>query len=184
MPLKNGNDAGSGKNAEPAFLVIGKLRRAHGVSGEIALEVYSRIPELLSVDRTVFIGETYQPFTIQSTRPKGKLLLLKFFKINDRTKASGLTNQLVYTMSDHLPGLPEGEFFFHELIGLDVFDTEDHYLGVLPEILETGANDVYLIRDQAGGEVLIAAVDENILEIDLERGRMTVAVIHWYGEGD
>ena len=112
MPLKNGNDAGSGKNAEPAFLVIGKLRRAHGVSGEIALEVYSRIPELLSVDRTVFIGETYQPFTIQSTRPKGKLLLLKFFKINDRTKASGLTNQLVYTRSDHLPGLPEGEFFF------------------------------------------------------------------------
>jgi 16S rRNA processing protein RimM len=95
-----------------------------------------------------------------------------------------LTNQLVYTRSDHLPGLPEGEFFFHELIGLDVFDTEDHYLGVLTEILETGANDVYLIRDQAGGEVLIAAVDENILEIDLERGRMTVAVIHWYGEGD
>jgi 16S rRNA processing protein RimM len=184
MPLKIGNDAGSGRNAEPAFLVLGKLRRAHGVLGEIALEVYSRIPELLSVDRTVFIGETYQPFTIQSTRPKGKLLLLKFFKIDDRTKASGLTNQLVYTRSDHLPRLPEGEFFFHELIGLDVYDTDDNYLGVLTEILETGANDVYLVRDHTGVEVLIAAVEENILEIDLEQRRMTVAIIHWYGEGD
>jgi 16S rRNA processing protein RimM len=184
MPLRIGNDAGSRSNAEPAFLVLGKLRRAHGVSGEIALEVYTRMPELLSVDQVVYVGETYQPFTIQSTRPKGELLLLKFLEVKDRTEASDLTNLLVYTQSEQLPVLPEDEFYLHELIGLDVFDTDDHYLGVLTEIIETGANDVYLVRDAAGDEVLIAAIEERILEIDLDQGRMIVSTIQWYGEGD
>ncbi|NLN69259.1 MAG: 16S rRNA processing protein RimM [Chloroflexi bacterium] len=183
MPLRFGNDAGSDRNAEPAFLVLGKLRRAHGISGELTLEVYTRMPELLDAGQVIFIGETYQAFTIQSTRPKGKLLLLKFAEIKDRTEASALTNQLVYTKSEHLPSLPEDDFYLHELIGLDVFDTDDNHLGVLTEILETGANDVYLVRDSAGVEVLIAAVEEQILEIDLEQGRMTVLIIPWYGEG-
>lgn len=184
MPLRIGNDAGSRNTAEPAFLVLGKLRRAHGVLGEVALEVYTRMPELLAAERVVYIGETYQPYTIRSTRAKGDLLLLKFVEIDDRTEASQLTNLLVYTQSRQLPPLPEGDFYLHELIGLDVFDTDENYLGELTEILETGANDVYLVRDEAGNEVLIAAIEERILEIDLDKGRMIVSTIQWYGEGD
>jgi 16S rRNA processing protein RimM len=154
------------------------------VLGEVALEVYTRMPELLAAERVVYIGETYQPYTIRSTRAKGDLLLLKFVEIDDRTEASQLTNLLVYTQSRQLPPLPEGDFYLHELIGLDVFDTDENYLGELTEILETGANDVYLVRDEAGNEVLIAAIEERILEIDLDKGRMIVSTIQWYGEGD
>jgi 16S rRNA processing protein RimM len=184
MPLSIGNDAGSRKKAEPAFLALGKLRRAHGVLGEIAMEVYTRMPELLAANCVVYIGESYQPYTVQSARPKGDLLLLKFVDVDDRTEASQLTNLLLYTQTEQLPLLPEGDYYFHELIGLDVFDTDDNYLGVLTEILETGANDVYLVRDATGNEVLIAAVEERILEIDLDESRMTVSTIQWYGEGD
>lgn len=184
MPLRIGNDAGSRKNVEPAFLVLGKMRRAHGVSGEIALEIYTRMPELLDVDQVVFVGESHQPFTIQATRPKGELLLVKFLEVKDRTEASALTNLMVYTQSEQLPVLPDDEFYLHELIGLDVFDTDEQYLGVLTEILETGANDVYLVNDADGVEVLIAAVEERILDIDLDQGRMIVSTIQWYGEGD
>ena len=185
MSLRIGNDAGSQRNAEPAFLVLGKLRRAHGVVGEIALDVYTGMPELLDVNRVVFVGENHQPLTIQSTRPKGAaLLLIKFVEVNDRTEVSALTNLLVYTQAEQLPALPEGEFYLHELIGLEVYDTDEAYLGVLTEILETGANDVYLVKDPSGNEVLIAAVEERILEIDQDARRMIVSTIEWYGEGD
>jgi 16S rRNA processing protein RimM len=184
MPLKIGNDAGSRTNSEPAFLVLGKLRRAHGVAGEIALDVYTSMFELLEVKEVVFVGETYQPYTIQATRWKGDLLLLKFEGVNDRALVSQLTNALIYTRTDQLPKLDEDEFYLHQLIGLDVYDTDHHLLGVLTEILETGANDVYLVKDQTGAEVLIAAVDERIVDIDLEAGKMIVSKIEWYGEGD
>ena len=184
MPLKIGNGAGSRKNSEPAFLVLGKLRRAHGVMGEIALEVYTSMLELLVDREVVYIGKTYQPYTIETTRWKGDLLLLKFEGVNDRTQVSQLTNELIYTRTDKLPTLDEDEFYLHQLIGLDVYDTDDHWIGVLTEILETGANDVYLVKDHTGGEVLIAAVEERIVDIDLETGKMVVSKIEWYGEGD
>lgn len=184
MPLIIGHDAGSEDTHEPAFLVLGKLRRAHGVAGEIALEVFTRMPELLDTNAVVYIGETHQPYTIQSTRWKGDLLLLKFYDVDDRSLVSQLTNALVYTLSDQLPDLDEDEFYFHELIGLKVYESDGHYLGVLTEILETGANDVYLVKDEQGKEILIAAIEERILEIDLDAGKMTVTSIEWYGEGD
>jgi len=184
MPLKIGNGAGSRANSEPAFLVLGKLRRAHGVLGEIALEVYTSMLELLVDSEVVFVGETYQPYTIQTTRWKGNLLLLKFEGVDDRTLVSQLTNALIYTRTDQLPPLDEDEFYLHQLIGLDVYDTDDHLLGVLMEILETGANDVYLVKDHTGAEVLIPAVEERIVDIDLEAGKMVVSKIEWYGEGD
>jgi 16S rRNA processing protein RimM len=183
MPLRIGNDAGSEFVREPAFLVLGKLRRAHGIRGEIALEVFTRMPELLGVNRVVYVGDSHLPYKIENTRWKQELLILKFVGIDDRTTASELTNLLIFTHTEQLPVLPDGDYYVHELIGLEVFDTDGRHLGILTEILETGANDVYLVKDAEGGEVLIAAVEEHIVEIDLDAGKMIVSPIEWYGEG-
>ena len=184
MSHKNSHDAGSQLVSEPAFLVLGKLRRAHGVRGEIPMEVYTHMLELLSPQNTVYIGEEHHPYVIEQTRYKNDLLLLKFFSINDRTLVSTLTNKLVYVAVDQLPPLEEDEFYLHELIGLDVFQEDGLYLGVLSEILETGANDVYLVEDDEGKEILLPATEEMILEIDLEANKMVVAKMVWYNEGD
>lgn len=184
MPQNSEIESGSLHTGEPAFLVLGKLRRAHGVKGEIPLEIYTQMLELLDPEKTVLVGENYQPFTIEQTRWKNELLLIKFAEIQDRTAASELTNKLVYVESSQLPPLPEGDFYFHELIGLDVYEPDGHYLGVLVEIIETGANDVYLIRNDADEEVLIPATEEMILEIDPDQEKMIVAKMNWYGEGD
>ena len=184
MPHQRENESGSLNNSEPAFLVLGKLRRAHGVKGEIPLEIYSQMLELLVPDKTVFIGEDHQPFTIEKTRWKTDLLLIKFTEIHDRTAASELTNELVYVKTSQLPPLPAGDFYFHELIGLDVYEKDGQHLGVLMEILETGANDVYLIQNDEGEEVLIPATEEMILEIDPDQEKMIVAKMDWYGEDD
>ncbi len=177
-------DAGSQNHSEPAFLVLGKLRRAHGVMGEIPLEIYTHMLELLSPESLVYVGEEHQPYIIEAVRYKKELLLIKFFEINDRTVASTLTNELVYVAVDQLPPLTEDEYYLHELIGLDVYQVDGIYLGVLREILETGANDVYLIEDDEGKEILIPATEEMILEIDPEQGKMIVEKMVWYGEGE
>ncbi len=183
MPRKNRKNAGSKQINEPAFLVVGKLRRAHGVQGEIPMEVYTRMLALLEPENVVYVGETYQPFTIDGNRWKQDLLLLKFEEINDRETVSELTNSLVYVKSEDLPVLPDDEYYLHELIGLKVTQDDGLYLGILTEILETGANDVYLIKDDLGKEVLIPATEEMILEIDMAQETMTVAKMEWYNGG-
>lgn len=184
MPHNNENDAGSELVHEPAFLVLGKLRRAHGVLGEIAMEVYTRMLELLDPQCVVYIGEEHQPYTIEKTRWKQDLLLIKFSEVDDRTSVTTLTNELLYVRSDDLPPVSDDEYYFHDLIGLEVFNTNGDYIGVIEEILETGANDVFLVRDEAGNEVLIADVEEYILEIDLDEEKMIVSPIEWFGEGE
>jgi 16S rRNA processing protein RimM len=184
MPQNNVNESGSLFPGEPAFLVLGKLRRAHGVMGEIPLEIYTQMLELLIPGRTVFVGEDYRPLTIEKTRWKQELLLIKFCEFHDRTEVSELTNELVYVETSQLPPLQPGDFYYHELIGLQVFEPDGHYLGMLVQILETGANDVYLIQNETGEEVLIPATEEMILEIDPDKEKMIVSKMDWYGEGD
>jgi len=182
MPQHKKNNAGSQRSREPAFLVLGKLRRAHGVRGEIPLELYTQLLELLVPESIVYVGEEHQPYTIEKTRWKQDLLLLKFHEIDDRTIVSELTNELVFVKTEQLPGLPEGEFYFNELIGLDVYEDEGHYLGKLIQILETGANDVYLIQAENGEEILVPAIEGTILQIDLELEKMIISKMEWYGE--
>lgn len=183
MPQKMKPNAGSRSSSEPAFLVVGKLRRPHGVQGEIPLELFSELLELLEPEQTVYVGERHQPLVVKDSRWKQDLLLLKFHNMDDRTAVEGLTNDLVYVKTSQLPPLDEGEYYYHQLIGLDVYEEED-YLGVLTEILQTGANDVYLVTDEAGKETLIPDTDEVVLDIDVNAGIMRVAKMKWYGEGD
>jgi len=182
MPKKRGKISGSPDSGEPAFLVLGKLRRAHGVKGEIPLEVFTQMLELITPEETVFVGESHQPFTIEKTRWKNDLLLIKFREIHDRTVVSELTNELLYVKTSQLPPLPDGDFYYHELIGVEVFEADGDYLGVLVQILETGANDVYLVQNDENEEILIPATEEMILEIDPEQEKMIVARLEWYGD--
>jgi len=185
MPQTSRNeDAGSHSESEPAFLVLGKLRRAHGVKGEIPLEIHSELLDLLVPGCLVYVGKDHAPLTIEATRWKNDLLLLKFKEISDRTDASELTNKRLYVSAEQLPVLTDGDYYLHELIGLEVYEQEGRYLGTLMEILETGANDVYVVQNDAGEETLIPATEHTILEVDLNQEKMIVTRMEWYGEGD
>lgn len=148
------------------------------------MEVYTDLLELLVPGMVIYVGEDHQSLTIEDTRWKQELLLLKFAAYNDRTAVSELTNELVYVMRSQLPPLEAGAYYYHQMIGLKVYEDSGVYLGVLTEILQTGANDVYLVTDEAGEETLIPAIDEMILTIDRDAGTMTVAKMEWYGEGE
>jgi len=164
---------------EPVFLAIGRLRQAHGVSGEINMEILTDFPERLHIGEQVYLGVMHQPLRIASVRPKDKLLLLAFEGYEDRDQVRILQNEIIYTRSDQIPTLPEGQYYHHQLIGLQVVDETSKKLGTLSEILKTGANDVYVVRPDEGQELLLPAIESVILKVDLEKQEITVRQQEW-----
>ena len=86
-------------------------------------------------------------------------------------------NQILYIDEADAKELPEGEFYYHELLGLSVLDETGEPLGKVTEIMQTGANDVYVVTNEAGREILLPAIAEVILEVDLEFKEMKVHLL-------
>jgi 16S rRNA processing protein RimM len=170
------NSSGS-PDGEPVYLVVGFLRRAHGVHGEIILDLHTDFPERLQSGKKLFIGEERKPMTLSGSRPHAKGMLLKFKGIDTPEAAGQLRNQWVYVKATELPKLPEGRIYQHELFGFDVVDEGGNSLGKLVEIIETGANDVYVVRSEAGKEILLPAIPSVILEADPTQRVMRVHLL-------
>jgi 16S rRNA processing protein RimM len=169
--------AGSPGKGEPVFLVIGKLRRPHGVHGEIIMDVLTDFPERLKKNLVVFVGQDHRPETIRSLRQHGAALLVTFQNYQTPETIGVMRNELVYVRADDRPPLEEGEYYHHELLGLRVVDESERLLGTLIRILDTGANDVYVVRPQDGPEILLPAIESVILDINLEQGEIRVHLL-------
>jgi 16S rRNA processing protein RimM len=169
--------AGSPPTGEPVFLAVGKLRRPHGVHGEIIMDVLTDFPERLKAGKKMVAGTQHIPVQIRSVRGHDQALLIAFNGYDTPEQAGEFRNLILYSTTAEQPPLEEGEFYHHELIGLQVFDEQDVLLGELAEILETGANDVYVVRPEIGPEILFPAIDEVILEVNLKKKLMRVHVL-------
>lgn len=157
------------------YLIIGQIVGVHGVRGEVRVSIETDDPERFAILRRVYLGDERRRFRVQGTRLHKGQALVKLVGVNDRDAADTLRGQWVYVaMEDALP-LAEGEYYQHQIMGLLVVTDAGEELGRVAEILETGANDVYVVRGRVG-ELLLPAVDEVVLSVDLEAGRMTVHV--------
>ena len=168
---------GSPPVGEPEYLVVGFLRRPHGVKGEILMDVHTDFPDRLRTGMTVFVGEDYQPVVIASRRSHGVAMLVRFRGVKNPEDAGSYRNTWVYVPMSNRPELPEGEYYHHQLIGLNVVTDEGNDLGTLVDILETGANDVYVVRDESGKELLLPAIPPVILDIQLADRQMRVHLL-------
>ncbi|MDL1912706.1 16S rRNA processing protein RimM [Chloroflexi bacterium CFX6] len=166
-------DTGS-PTGEPLYLSVGFLRRPHGVKGEIVMDLHTDFPERMKSGRKLFIGEERQPVTLTSVRPHQSGLLVKFKGVETPEQAGKFRNQWVYVKKSDLPPLSEGQLYQFELLGFRVVDEDGNPLGELVEILETGANDVYVVRDDSGREILLPNIPSVIL--DLEPASRTMRV--------
>ena len=153
---------------ESVYLAIGFLRRPHGVSGEIIMDLHTDFPERIKAGRKVYVGEKYETLTIDSARAHGNGMLIRLNGCDTPETAGRFRNQWVYVKSTEVPALPAGKVYKHELIGLTVTTDSGETLGVLNEILETGANDVYVVKKESGGEILLPAIPDVILGIDMD----------------
>lgn len=141
------------------------------------MEVITDFPERIRKGTRLYLGDEYMAVTVQSLRGHHHGLLVSFREIEGQDAIGQYRNVFVFVRATDRPTLPEGEYYHHELIGLLVVEQDDRELGTLSGILETGANDVYVVKTPEGREVLLPAIESVILDIDLADRRMRVHLL-------
>jgi 16S rRNA processing protein RimM len=132
-------------------------------------------PERLQAGATVLVlGEPTRILDVRT--PQGYPIVL-FEGYTDRTATDTLRNTLIEIPEEELPVLPEGEYYVHDLEGIEVVTTGGEVIGQLEEVIQTGSNDVYLVRRRGQKDILIPALDDIVREVDLDARRMTVEVV-------
>jgi 16S rRNA processing protein RimM len=141
------------------------------------MEVVSDFPERIKKGVTVYLGDQFLPVKIHSCRSHSQGLIVSFDSYSSPDEIASFRNNWVFVTTKDRPKLPIGQYYHHDLIGLKVFTDNNLYLGELTEILETGANDVYIITPENGKEILLPATADFVKKIDLEANKMTVILI-------
>jgi 16S rRNA processing protein RimM len=158
-------------------LVVGRIGRAHGIKGEVSVEVRTDEPELRLAPGAVLATDPAAtgPLTIATGRVHSGKLMLRFEGVSDRNGAEALRNTLLIAEVDpaQTPEDPE-EFYDHQLIDLDVVTVDGREVGRIAEITHLPYQDLLVVRTPDGGEVLIPFVEEIVPEIDLEEQRALI----------
>ncbi len=155
---------------ESDFVVIGLLRRAHGVRGEVSAQPVSDMPERFKALERVLVrhGGTTREVAVEGVRRKGGSVLLKLEGVDDRTAAEALTGAEIGVGRNDVCPIPEGTYYVFDLIGCRVVGKDDRDIGLIDDVWKTPANDVFAVKT-ASGEVLIPVVQSVVKEIDLRR---------------
>ncbi len=159
-------------------MTVGTVVAPHGVSGEVRVLPATDFPERFRERRRLYLdGPAPRWERVEGARFHGKLVILKLAGCNDRDAAEALRGYRVQVAAGEIPPLPEGEYYHFQLLGLDVESADGTPLGRLEAVYATGANDVYAVRPPGGGkEILIPALRSVVVAVDLEAGRMVVAL--------
>jgi 16S rRNA processing protein RimM len=162
------------RQSEPGYLAVGRIVRPWGVRGELKVEILTEDPARFERLETVYVGLQFVPYRLERSRLHHRAVLLKLVGCDDRNAAEALRGSLVQVaIEDALP-LEEGEYWIYQILGLEVYTLEGELLGVVKEVLETGANDVFAVRGRRGREILVPALKDVVLDIDLVAGRLLV----------
>ncbi|MFI7366215.1 ribosome maturation factor RimM [Streptomyces sp. NPDC050149] len=158
-------------------LVVARIGRAHGIKGEVTVEVRTDEPELRLGPGAVLATEPAStgPLTIETGRVHSGRLLLRFEGVRDRTAAEALRNTLLIAEVDpaELPEDPE-EFYDHQLMDLDVVLADGTEIGRITEITHLPSQDLFIVERPDGTEVMIPFVEEIVAEIDLDEQRAVI----------
>jgi 16S rRNA processing protein RimM len=156
-------------------LIIGQIVAPRGIRGELKVRIETQDPNRFFDLETVYLGEEMVPFGVQRARLFKKQALLQLDGIDDRNTAELWRGAFVYVDIEQAIVLEEGEYYTFEIEGLAVTTDEGEDLGEVTDVITTGANDVYVVRGPSG-EILLPAIADVILDIDLENGHMLVHV--------
>jgi 16S rRNA processing protein RimM len=166
-----------GARQPETILAVGRVVRPHGVRGGLIVDAYSEAIEALRPGGQVLLGEQKQPGRLQSCKRHADRYLVFLEGVEDREQAEELRGAEIAIPFDDAGPLPEGAYYHWQVLGLRVEEDGGQELGHISEILETGANDVYVVKRADGGEVLLPAISSVIREVDLEHGIMRVHLI-------
>lgn len=162
---------------ETLRLVVGRIGKAHGLRGEVTIEVRTDDPDTRFAPGAVLETDPPErgPLTVASSRAQGGRLVLRFAGIEDRTAAEGLRNTMLIVEADPAdqPDDPD-EFYDHQLVGLRVVTVDGSEVGTVADMLHLPTQDLFAVKRPDGREALIPFVAEIVPEVDLKQRTVLV----------
>lgn len=160
-------------------LEIGQIVNTFGIKGFVKVNPFvddiSRFDDL----KKVYIKKqkALKEFEVEEVKYHKNMVLVKFKGIDKVEEAENLRNSYLEVDRENAIDLEEGEYFIADLLGLDVITDEGKTLGKLEDIFNTGSNDIYVVKDEAGKQILLPAISEVIKEINLEEKKILVHLL-------
>lgn len=168
---------------QPDRLAIGVIVAPHGTRGEIRMQLWTQFPEHLNEITAVYLGEEQKPRHLRRVNLAKGAATLSLQGIANREAAETLRGKVVRIDREQAAPLEDGEFYQFELLGLQVETEDGKPVGTLVEIIETGANDVYVVRDEDGKDTLFPALKDVVPVINLETRTMIVRPLDYWESG-
>lgn len=158
------------------MLQVGVITQTHGVRGEVKVfpttDDVNRFKKLKQV--ILDTGKETMPLEIQSVKFFKQFVILKLKGIDNINDIEKYKRCSLYVTREHAVPLEEDEYFIADMIGMEVCTEDGNIFGTLKDVIETGANDVYVIENAEHGEVLVPAIKECIRSVDIEKGQMMI----------
>ena len=158
------------------YLKVGAITTTHGIHGEVKVFPTTDSPDrFLELDKVLLdTGKGFKELTIENVRFFKNLVILKFEEFGNIDEIISYKGKELWIPREEGAQLSEDEYYIADLIGMQVYLEDGSFYGTLKDVLETGANDVYIVDKEAGGEILLPAIHECILDVSPEENRMTV----------
>ena len=161
------------------YLRVGVIASTHGLKGEVKVFPTTDEPERFRKLKKVFLdtGKEYLPLKIKSVKFFKNQVILKFKGYDNINDIEKYLKKDLLVDREHAVELGENENFIADLIDMEVVTDEGKVLGTLTDVIETGANDVYAVKTPEGKEILLPAIRDCILDVNVDEKRMTVHVM-------
>jgi len=155
------------------FLEAGKIVALHGIRGEVKIMPYCDSPELLAEFDRLFIGKNHEEIIVERSRVFKNMVIAKLEGFNSPEESEKLRNKILFMHRDDLE-LDEDTYFIQDLIGLEVKNADSDFVyGKISDVMQTGANDVYVISG-SDKEYLVPAIPDVIVKTDIDGGLMLI----------
>lgn len=166
-------------NTMKEYLKVGTITASFGIKGEMKVYPHTGEPERFKKLKKVFISEggSYKEYEIESAKMALPLVIIKFRGIDTPEEIRNFRQKDIYVKREDATPLEEGEYYFADIIGMNVVDDEGTHRGKITDIIQTGANDVYEVTQDEGGSFLIPAIRECVLNIDTASNLMTIHIM-------
>ncbi len=164
----------------PQRLIIGIIGAPHGTRGEMRVRIISDFPERIPTLNYVYLGDEPEPRRLRSVRVANEQsAIIRVGGISLRDEAEQYAGLPMYINIRDAKPLDEGEYYWHQLIDMTVVTPEGETLGTLTSIMQTGANDVYVITQPDGKEMMLPALKDVILDINATEKRMVAKPLEY-----
>ena len=154
-------------------VVVGRVTGSWGIRGDLKVESLTDVPQRFSSGARLYLDG--RPVTVERARKYRGGLLVKLDLVSDRSHAESLRGSFLTIYLADVEPVPEGSYYHFQIIDMGVWTEEGEYLGEVKEILVTGSNDVYVVKDiSSKKEVSVPALKSVVLKVDLQENRMVV----------